>query len=316
MVALGHGNDGAGSIRIPASCCGLVGLKPGRGTVSAAPAPNDVIGLVTDGVLSWTVADTALSLDLLAGYELGDPFLGTAPATTFVEAAEREPGGLRIGYSTAAPIDAEIHPDCVTAVEEAARLLESLGHEVEEVPIEIDASEFAMHFTRAWTADLGGSLKTLAAVAGGEIDRGELEPLTRRIAEEADSLAAADYVASIAYLRMSARALLAPWAKHDLHLTPTLAQPPLAIGALDPAEGEDPMTMLSKAADFTPFTPAINLTGQPAISLPLHQSDEGLPIGIQLVGPHAGEEMLLSVSAQLEAARPWAERRPPLAAAA
>ncbi len=310
MLSLAHGNDGGGSIRIPASCCGLVGLKPGRGTVSAAPAPNDTLGLVSDGVLSRTVADTALSLDLLAGYELGDPFLAPSPTSTFASAAEREPPRLRIGYATQAPTDAPVHPDCVTAVEETARLLESLGHEVEELPLDFDAATFTEHFSRVWISDIAGSVKTLGAVAGGELDRDQLEPLTRQMTEIADAVSATDLVASISYLRMASRGLLAPWADHDVLVTPTLAQPPLELGALEPDEGAEPIDMLRKAAEFVPFNPSINVTGQPAISLPLHHSGAGLPIGVQLVGPHGGEELLLSLSGQLEAARPWAERRP------
>jgi amidase len=314
MVALAHGNDGGGSIRIPASCCGLVGLKPSRGTVSVAPAPNDTLGLVSDGVLSHTVADTALALDLLAGYELGDPFPAPLPAEGFAAAAEREPGRLRIGYSAESPTDAGVHPDCTAAVDEAARLLESLGHEVEPVSLAFDAATFTEHFSRVWISDIGGSVKTIGSVAGGEIDRAELEPLTRQMAEIAEGITAAEFVASVSYLRMAARALLAPWADHDVLVTPTLAQPPLEHGALDPDEGAEPIDMLRKAGEFVPFTPPTNVTGQPAISLPLHHSDAGLPIGVQLIGPHGGEELLLSLSAQLEAAAPWSGRHPPVAA--
>ena len=314
MLSLAHGNDGAGSIRIPASCSGLVGLKPGRGTVSVAPVPNDTIGLVTDGVLSRTVDDTALALDLLAGYELGDPFLASPSAEGFTAAAAREPGRLRIGYATEAPTGVPIHPDCVTAVEETARLLESLGHEVEQASPQLDPERFLEHFTRIWFADVGPGAKTLAAVAGGELDRGQLEPLTRQLVEIAEATSASDYIGSVSYLRTASRVLLAFWADHDVWLTPTLAQPPLEIGALEPGEGEQPVTMLAKAGEWIPFTPPINVTGQPAISLPLHHSDAGLPIGVHLVGPHGGEDLLLSLSAQLEAARPWAERRPAVSA--
>ena len=312
MVALAHGNDGAGSIRIPASCCGLVGLKPSRGRVSVAPIANDTIGLVSDGVLSRTVADTALSLDLLAGYELGDPFSAPVPASTFAAAAEREPGRLRIAYATEAPTGAPVDPECVTAVEETAELLESLGHEVEAAPLDLDAEAFTEHFSRVWISDIGGSVRTIASVLGGELDRDQLEPLTRQMAEIAESISATDLIASISYLRVASRGMLALWADHDVLVTPTLAQPPLELGALEPDEGAEPIDMLRKAGEFVPFTPPINVTGQPAISLPLHHCAAGLPIGVHLVGPHGGEELLLSLSAQLEAARAWAERRPSL----
>jgi amidase len=316
MVSLAHANDGAGSIRIPASCCGLVGLKPGRGTVTVAPAPNDTLGLVTEGVVSRTVADTALALDLLAGYELGDAFLAPRPSRSFAEAAGHEPGALRIGYSTETPTDAPVHAECASAVEQTAALLESLGHEVTPASMTFDADEFIAHFTRIWFADIGGSVKTLGSVAGGELDRARLEPLTRQMAEIADSTSASDYIASASYLRLASRALLALWADYDVVMTPTLAQPPVEIGALEPDEDEEPIEMLTKAAAWVPFTPPTNLTGQPAISLPLHQTSEGLPIGVHLIGPHGGEEMLLSLSVQLEGARPWADRWPPLGVAA
>ena len=309
MLALAHGNDGAGSIRIPASCCGLVGLKPGRGTVSVAPIANDTAGLVTDGVLSRTVADTALSLDLLAGYELGDPFLGPCPASTFAAAAEREPGRLRVAYTVEAPNEAPVHADCVAAVEQTAELLESLGHDVEAASLDFDATTFTEHFSRVWIADIGGSVRTIATVLGGELDRDQLEPLTRQMAEIAESISASDLIASISYLRVASRGLLALWGDHDVLLTPTLAQPPLELGALEPDDGAEPIDMLRKAGEFVPFTPPINVTGQPAISLPLHHSAAGLPIGVHLVGPHGGEELLLSLSGQLEGARPWGERR-------
>ncbi len=315
MLSLAHGNDGGGSIRIPASCCGLVGLKAGRGTVSVSPAPNDTIGLVSEGVLSRTVADTALSLDLLAGYELGDAFLAPTPETSFSDAAGRDPGRLRIGYLTEAPSDAPVHPECAAAVEQAAELLESLGHEVEPTTLAFDAEGFVQNFSRVWLSDIAGSVKTLGAAAGGEIDRDQLEPLTRSMVEAAESITAADYVASASYLRVASRALLAPWAELDVLMTPGLAQPPLEIGALEAAEGEGALEMLRKSGDFTPFTPPTNVTGQPAISLPLHHSEADLPIGVQLIGPHAGEGMLLSLSGQLERARPWADRRPALSVA-
>jgi len=316
MLSLAHGNDGGGSIRIPASCCGLVGHKATRGLVSHAPVPNDTIGLISEGVLSRTVADTALSLDLLAGYELGDPFPAPAPVGGFLAAAERDPGRLRIGYATEAPSDAAVDPECATAVEVAAGLLESLGHDVEPAPLDFDADTFIDHFSRVWIADVAGSVKTLGTVAGGELARDQLEPLTRQMVEMTDSVTAADYIASVAYLRMAARGLLAFWADHDVLLTPSLARPPVEIGALESGEGEEPIEMLRKAGDFIPFTPPINVTGQPAVSLPLHHSDAGLPIGVQLVGPHGGDELLISLSGQLERAHPWADRWPSLVTAA
>ena len=316
MLSLAHANDGGGSTRIPAACCGLVGHKATRGLVSHAPGPNDTIGLISEGVVSRTVADTALSLDLLAGYELGDPFPAPVLPGDFLAAAERDPGRLRVGYAAEAPTGTAVDPECAAAVEEAARLLDSLGHEVEPASLVLEGESFIEHFSRVWIADVAGSVKTLGSVAGGELDRDLLEPLTRQMVEITDSVTAADYIASVSYLRMVARGMMAFWADHDVLVTPSLARPPVEIGALESREGEEPIEMLRKAGDFIPFTPPFNLTGQPAVSLPLHHSEAGLPIGVQLVGPHGGDALLMSLSGQLERARPWADRWPPLVAAA
>ena len=316
MLSLAHANDGGGSIRIPAACCGLVGLKPTRGRVSVAPVPNDTIGLISDGVVSWTVAETALALDILAGYEAGDPFPLASEPSEFAAAAASEPRSLRIGYGTAAPNDAPVDPEHAAAVERTAELLESLGHRVEEATIPFDAQTFAENFLTLWISDIGGGVRSLNAVAGGQLDRDRLEPLTRRMAEQAEQISAVDYIAAISYLRTAARIGLSFFERHDVLLSPVLAQPPLEIGALDPEEGEDPLAMLAKSGQFVPFTPPTNVTGQPAMSLPLAQSEAGLPIGVHFVGAHGADATLLSLAAQLERAQPWAERRPPVHAAA
>ena len=316
MVSLGHGNDGGGSLRIPAACCGLVGHKPSRGRVSTAPGPGDVTGLISEGVLTRTVADTALALDVLAGYEPGDPFLAPAQTMPFARAAERDPGSLRIGFLTEAPLDFEVHPDHAEGVTEAAKLLGSLGHEVEQVgfPIE-DPATFLANFLRVWVADVAGGVKRLGTMVGGELDRSRLEPLTRQMVEAGEAMSAVDYVAAVADLRTASRGILAFWIDHEVLVTPTLARPPLEIGALEPAEGEEPMAMLGKSSSFVPFPPPINVTGQPAVSMPLHQSGGGLPVGVHLIGPPGDDELLISLAGQLERARPWSERRPALTAA-
>ena len=316
MLSLAHANDGGGSTRIPAACCGLVGLKPTRGRVSVSPVPNDTIGLVSEGVVSWTVAETALSLDILAGYEPGDPFPLPSPPEGFAATAERDPGMLRVGYATEAPNDAAVDPEHVAAVERTAELLESLGHRVEEAQIPFDPAPWMQNFMRLWVCDVGANVRSLAALAGGEVDRDKLEPLTRQMAEQAETTSAVDYISAIAYLRLAARAGLSFFTDHDVLLTPVLAQPPLEIGALESEGGEEPIVMLSKAGDFVPFTPPTNVTGQPAISLPLEQSSAGLPIGVQFTGGHGGDATLLSLAAQLEQARPWAHRRPAVGAPA
>jgi amidase len=315
MVALAHGNDGGGSIRIPASCCGLVGLKPSRGRVSWAPELAELAsGFATDGVLTRTVRDTALGLDLLAGYEPGDPYWTPDPSAPFVEALDREPGQLRVAFITESPNGVPVHEDCVTAAREAAELLESLGHQVQQVEIEVEDA-YADNFIKVWIGGTADEVNTWGRIAGRELDIDKLEPLTRQMYDMSQALPVTEYLGALDWLYLYSRRLVSMWAQIDVLLTPTLAKPPIEIGALEPAEGEPPIQMLMKAGEWVPFTPAWNVTGQPAISLPLHHSDAGIPIGVQLVGPPAGEELLISLAAQLEAARPWAERRPQLAAA-
>jgi amidase len=316
MVSLAHGNDGGGSIRIPASCCGLVGLKPTRGRVSWAPHWTEgAIGLPTDGCLSRTVRDTAVTLDLIAGYEPGDSFLVPPPSAPFAEAVEREPGRLRIGFSLEAPNGAPVDPDCRQAAEDAVALLEELGHDVEEATLPSDEG-YVENFVKVWVGGTGDELHTFEGWIGEPLDRSKLEPLTAQMEEIANAQSGTELLIAVDYLRRMSRRILEFWTDHDVLVTPTLAKPPIEIGALRPAEGEPPIQMLINSAAWVPFTPVFNVTGQPAISLPLHESADGLPVGVQFAGPPAGEEMLLSLAAQLEQARPWAERRPPVFAAA
>ena len=313
MVPFAHANDGGGSIRIPASCCGLVGLKPARGRVSLAPLAEFVGGIAIELAVTHTVADTALALDVLAGYEPGDPYWAPPPSAPFAEAVEREPGSLRIAFTTEAPNAVPVHEECVAAVRETASTLESLGHEVEEAAPLIDPEGYIDNFLKIWIAGTAAQVEELGLMLGGPVDREKLEPLTREMAEAGAGYTATDYLLALDYLRTLARDIVAFWDGHDILVTPTLAQPPVPVGGLDPDPGAPAMQMLEKAAAWVPFTPVVNVTGQPAISLPLHHSADGLPIGVQLIGPPAGEELLLSLSGQLEQARPWLERRPELA---
>jgi amidase len=317
MVSLAHGNDGGGSIRIPASCCGLVGLKPSRGRVSWAPHWTEgAIGLPSDGVLSRTVLDTAVALDLIAGYEPGDSFLVPDPTQPFAETARAgEPGKLRVGFTLDAPNGAPVDPDCQQAVKDAVALLEELGHEVEEADLPADEG-YVENFVKVWVGSTGDELHTFENWLGEPLDRSKLEPLTAQMAEISDGLSATDLLTAMDYLRRLSRVILGFWTQHDVLVTPTLAKPPIEIGALRPAEGEPPIQMLINSASWVPFTPVFNVTGQPAISLPLHQSSGGLPVGVQFVGPPAGESMLISLAAQIERARPWADKRPQLFAGA
>lgn len=315
MVAIAHGNDGGGSIRIPASCCGLVGLKPSRGRVSWGPLLSELAsGFATDGVLTRAVRDSALGLDLLAGYETGDPYWAPDPSAPFLEAVDREPGKLRVAFTVDSPNGVPVDPNCVAATRRAAELLESLGHEVNEVQIEADEG-YVTNFVTVWIAGTANEVETWGRLAGQELDIEQLEPLSRQMYDMSLQMSATDYLRSLDWLHDYSRELVAMWDGIDVLLTPTLALPPIEIGALEPKEGEQPIQMLMNSAGWVPFTPVWNVTGQPAVSLPLHQTDSGLPVGVQFVGPPAGEELLISLSAQIEAAAPWADRRPAMAVA-
>ena len=316
VCSIGYGGDGGGSIRIPASCCGLVGLKPSRGRISGAPIAGELLaGWATEGALTRTVADTAAALDVMAGYETGDPYWAPPPSAPFAEAAAREPGKLRIAFTTESPNGAAVDDACAAAVREAAEALESLGHSVEERAPNWSEPALIEHFLNIWIAQAGAQVALLEDVMGDGFDRSKLEPLTREMADASESISSAQYIESLRWLQVMSRVLIAFWDDVDVLVTPTLARPPIEIGALRVPEGQPAIEMLTNAADWVAFTPAINVTGQPAISLPLHQSPDGLPIGVHLIGPPAGEELLLSLSAQIEAARPWANRRPELARA-
>jgi amidase len=313
MLPLAHGSDGGGSIRIPASCCGLVGLKPSRGRVSRGPDQGEDF-LVQDGVLTRTVADTAALLDVLAGYEPGDATWAPPPAEPFAAAAGREPGRLRIGVTTDGPIDAELDPQCERAVRDAAELLSSLGHEVEEVAAPWAGQDLLRVFTLVFGTPVAMGVVFGSQVTSREPSEELVEPLTWTIWNGVRERSALDYMLARTRLSMATRAIVALWNDFDVVMTPALAQRPVRIGEID-ACSDEPWEDFRRSGEFTPYTAVFNVTGQPAISLPLFHGDDGLPLGVQLAGRPADDATLLSLAAQLEAARPWAERRPELATA-
>ncbi len=316
MVPVAHGNDGGGSIRIPAACCGLVGLKPQRGRISAAPELGDSL-LGTDGVLTRTVADTAAILDVLAGYEVGDATWAPPPAQSFAQAATTTagPGGrpFRIAATTLPPIaEATVDPLAASAVSEAAELLRGLGHEVREVdpPWQIEGVQEL--FGAVFCTHIGLSIAFSGIVAGREPTAQDMEPMSWAIFCLARKLNAIEGFGGTVRLQAFTRQLVAFLEPYDALLTPALAERPLPLGTLDPA-ASNPLETFSRSGLFTPFTPVFNASGQPGISLPLFHGDDGLPLAVQLVGRPAQEGTLLSLATQLEAACPWVERRPELA---
>lgn len=301
LCALSHGSDGGGSIRIPASCCGVFGLKPARGRVSRSPNTDLFAGLSTEGPLARSVADAAAMLDVISGYETGDPYWAPDPERPFQDEVGAPPGKLRIGFTSKPPIDAEVDPACVDAVEAAAKLLESLGHEVEPAQPAWRDDLLYMHFFNLWM---------LIPAAYGVVDYSLLEPTNRAFGELSEQTSAATVIRSGLELGAIARRIVAFWDDYDLLLTPTLAMEPVPVGWL--FEDADPGMQFARAGFFTPFTPPFNLSGQPAASLPLAWNPAGLPIGVQLVAGPAEEATLIRVCAQIEEANPWAHRLPPL----
>ncbi len=305
LAPAAHGSDGGGSIRIPASVCGLVGLKPSRGRVSNGPLRDPVGELPTQGSLARTVADAAALLDAMAGPWEGDPFPAPPlPAgETFLSHTRREPGRLVVGRCrTPVLADVEVHPDCVAAYDEATELLVSLGHEVVEVgpPFTHDV---VPQFEAMWSV-----LALLTPVAPGDED--SLMPLTRWLRARGAEVSGIQLAGAVSMCRLLSRAAIQATAHCDAVLSPTLAQPPALVGGL--RDDDDPWRDFDNQKRFSPFTAVYNVTGQPAVSLPLHWTAEGLPIGVMLAGRPLGEASLIALAAQLEAARPWAHRTPAL----
>jgi amidase len=304
LVPVAHGSDGGGSIRIPASCCGLVGLKPTRGRISGAPMYGDPVGLSTSGPLARTVRDAAAMLDVMAGRAVGDPFWAPEPAEPFLAACDRDPGPLRVARFVEPVIaDAAVDPECVRAWEDASRLLASLGHEVEDVGVPLPP-EVVPVFETCWAV-----LTALSTVPLPGDARPALRPLTRWLGGRGEAVSGPGFGLAVAELRQVAASTLAALSSYDLVLTPTLASPPLPVGAI--RDDDDPAADFEAQKRFTPYTSMWNLTGSPAVSLPLHWTPDGLPVGVMLAARPGEEATLLSVAAQVEAAAPWRDRRPP-----
>jgi amidase len=312
MVPVAHGSDGGGSIRIPAACCGLVGLKPARGRISRGPEQGDDF-LVTDGALCRTAADSAAMLDLLEGYEPGDATWAPPPAEPFSSMAARPPDKLRVAMTTEPPLEDEVDPVSARAASDAAELLSSLGHEVEEVDAPWRGTDLLQTFTAVFGTHISLSIAHGAMVSGQEPSEELIEPLSWMIYNGVRDRSAVDYLAAKVQLQAVSRAIVGLWSNYDVMLTPALGQRPVEIGEIDSCSSE-PWDDFRLSGRFTPFTALFNVTGQPGISVPLFDGEDGLPLGVQFVGPPAGEGLLLALAAQLEDASPWAERRPPLAA--
>jgi amidase len=314
MVAAAHANDGGGSIRVPSSCCGLVGLKPTRGRNSQGPEYGDVAsGLLCDHVVTRSVRDSAAILDATAGPLSGDPYYPTPPERPFAEEVGRKPDRLRIGLGTVPLNGAPTHPDCVAAAESAANLCEELGHDVVEASPTVDSKQLFKSFGNVWAGFLCWAVKDWARRSGRPIDEAFFEPATWRTYLHGERLTSGDYLIAVQDLQKASRDTAAFFGDYDIWLTPTLAQPPVPLGYFDyTPETRD--QHIARLGEYTGFTLIANASGQPGISLPLHWNDDDLPIGVQLLGRYGDEATLIRLAAQLEEARPWSERRPPVSA--
>jgi amidase len=316
LVAIAHGGDGGGSLRVPASECGLVGLKASRGRISPGPDFGEVWhGFATEGVLTRSVRDTAVVLDAVAGNMPGDIYAAPPQSRPFREVFTEPPPTLRIGMMRRVPRDgAPLHPDCCAAVEDAARLLESLGHRLEEShPPALDENQAMWHhFTDIVGSHTALAIEQQGLIAGRRIEADDVEFGTWYLVERGRGISAARYLGSIQWMQAWARRVARWWEEgFDMLLTPTIATPPPLLGTLMPAR-EDADEALQRVVATIQFTPQFNVTGQPAISLPLYWNAQGLPIGTQLVARFGAESLLLQLATRLEEARPWSERRPPV----
>ncbi len=310
LVPIAHASDGGGSIRIPAACCGLVGLKPSQGRITMGPL-RDESNLGVEHCVSRTVRDSARLLDATHGPGVGDSVIAPAPLRPYSEEVGADPGKLRIGLLDHSPRGFATDKECVLGVHKAAKLLESLGHQVEEGwPNILGDNEAGKTFGGLWSTNMGMALRRFSETLGREITIDDVELMNWTQAEFARGLSAVDYAAALAGCISFRRSVQSWWDQGwDVLLTPTLAAPPLEIGTIR-NNPERPMAPLATAGNWVTFTGQFNMSGQPAISLPLHRTSDGLPVGIQLVAAYGREDILFRVASQLEQAAPWAHLIP------
>jgi amidase len=313
MVAMAHGSDLGGSIRYPASCCGLFGLKPTRARNPLGPMYGDVLGgMAAEHAVTRSVRDSAALLDATSGPTVGDPYPAPSPARPFADEVGADPGRLRIAFS-ATPRDAHpVHPECRAAVLDAARLCETLGHDVFErelpgfTPEDGEAIGTSIHAATAWI--LGHWIRRVGRMP----EHDEIEPLTRAYWEAGQRVSAADYLLAVEVLQRLTRTIERFFLDVDAWLTPTLAEPPPLLGEMVSTDTE-PLRALERSARFVAFPGiAANITGGPAMSVPLWWTDDGLPVGVHFLGRFGDEATLFRLASQLEVARPWAQRVPPV----
>lgn len=331
MVPLAGGGDGGGSIRIPASCCGLFGLKPTRGRTPTGPVQGELWrGATVEHVITRSVRDSAAILDAVAGPDVGAPYFAPPPARPFLEEARTPPGRLRIAFTTDPQLGRSVHSDCVKAVSDAARLLESLGHDVVEDTYRVDREAFNTAFLTVVCVETAAELDTSARLLKRAVSRSDVEAPTWALSLIGRSISGPDYSNAVRYLHTTGRTVGEFFERYQVHLSPVLAAPPFPHGSLQPPASEllamkvlgalrgsavlRALGALERAAgtvfEWMSFTPIANATGQPAMSVPLSWNDKGLPIGVHFSARYADEAMLIRLAAELEIAAPWREKRP------
>ena len=332
MVPMAGGGDGGGSIRIPASCCGVFGFKPSRGSTPTGPTFGEFWrGFVVEHVITRSVRDSAAMLDAIGGADAGAPYVAPPRERPLLREVDTEPGRLRIAFSATPFLGREVHDDCRRALDDAVRLLVELGHEVTEATPELDGEAFAVAFVTVVAAEARADIEMTAALAGRAPHRDDFEPATWGLGLLGKATSASAYAMAVRSMQMSARSVGRFLETHDVVLTPTLASPPPLIGALQPSTAELRLMktiarlhagwllgaldvvkpLAAKTLAFIPYTPVFNVTGQPAMSVPLYWNDAGLPIGVHFAARLGADAQLFRLAAQLERARPWFHRAPP-----
>jgi len=315
LVPLAHASDGGGSIRIPASCCGLFGLKTTRGRNTMAPYLGESLaGCSVEHVLSRTVRDSAAALDATAGPAAGDPHSAPPPTRPFLDEVTAEPRRLKIGLTTQAFSGTTVHADCIAAAETAGQLCEDLGHIVEEATPTFEAERLDHDYNMLFAVGSSAAIRQRAEALGRALDPDQFERVTWAMMDRAAGLSATDYVQLLNRLHAIGRQICGFFDGYDLLLTPTLAQPPVPLGHLD-MMSEDLDEYTDRLWRFASFTYQFNVTGQPAMSVPLFWNGDNLPIGVQFVGAFGDEATLFQLAGQLERAVPWQDRHPPIFAA-
>ena len=333
MVPLASGNDGGGSIRIPAACCGIFGLKVSRDRNPTGPDHGSIWqGAAVEHVITRSVRDSAAILDETHGPDVGAPHTIIPPARSYMKEIAQDPGRLRVAYNTKSPLDMPVHPECVKAVEHTAGLLEELGHDVEEARPELDGLVLAKSYFMLYFGEIAADMMELEAYLGRKAKPADVEPLTWTLGLLGKSFSAGEFVNMIREWDKAARVMGQFHETYDVYLTPTLASPPVKVGELQPKPAEKVLLnvvntlglggllkasgivdkLATESLSKTPFTQLANFTGQPAMSVPLYWSSDGLPCGSQFFGRFGDEATLLRLAAQLEKAQPWFDKRPPL----